>query len=486
MPRGAGWACLLVAGCSGDGEIVFGGDANPVDRPAQCSALDFPAPGDPDLSQSLAGVVEGTEDPSVTPLTAGQRRAIASVWTRDPPAVLCSATFIGPDLLASAAHCFDDSCTEPRCRGRFRVRLGDRPNRRDPGLEVDGWAVDERLDLAWIRLVEPPADPVTPIPLSPRLRTPEELLDVPVEAAGHGLRFDGDSELRFGLTTVLGVPGEEVQVDGRGRGGLCFGDSGGPLLWIAPEDDRVEIVGVLSRGSTDCLGQDLFTQVGAAPGFFEAQGPTPRAETPRTCETELGPVREGGRCAGADTVLTCAEGRAASVPCTGGTVCNVVSERAECTPVDSACDGLPAAGDCEGNVLTWCDKGEVRQRDCGACQEQCAFSESTQAHTCLADICGRIGEAGRCAGDVLEYCDPVGRFRQVDCRQFGQRCATVDGNARCAIPPGTCDEIGFRGRCEGDVAVFCEDGGFFWTNCDSLGATCGFIDDDIGFFCVPR
>lgn len=54
-------------------------------------------------------------------------------------------------------------------------------------------------------------------------------------------------------------------------------------------------------------------------------------------------------------------------------------------------------------------------------------------------------------------------------------------------PPETgpgCGEVDFLGKCEGNVAVWCQDDELLAYDCSIDGQACRFIDDQIGYFCV--
>lgn len=484
----AGLACGSSADVSGsESNLEFGFSGEPVARAGVCAELDHPTPIPPRFETTVSGIVDGTRTPSQIPLTPGQESAIVSIWSLDTPAPLCTGTFIGPRTLVTAAHCLPDGsrrCTPDTCGIGFEVRFGADPEQPTARVAVSAWQNHPRLDLAWMQTQEPHPPDVTPIGLSDDRIGTDRVGDT-VEVAGHGKRFDGDVGRRFQVTTLVRVPGDEVWVDGAGRGGLCFGDSGGPILQIDEASRQVEVVGVLSRGSLDCLGEDIFAQVGAAPEFLQDAGVSDRADLPTTCSGPRGPVTSVGRCLDSMTLQECDGAQAVSRTCAAGT-CGWNGQRHACLPFDPTCDAIPPEGLCEGEVLRWCERGQVQARNCGACGEQCVFSQDTQAHACARSECPDLGSAGRCASNVLEYCDDRGRFRQLDCAAFGQACGVEAGTARCALPPGTCPELGFEGQCIGDVAVFCAGTGLRelrWENCASLGLGCGFINDDIGFFC---
>lgn len=81
--------------------------------------------------------------------------------------------------------------------------------------------------------------------------------------AGIGLTRDGQrGRLQFVDEPVTAVAADSITVDGRGRTGACEGDSGGPALRRSLEGST-DVVGVLSKGSSSCVGIDVYTRVDA-------------------------------------------------------------------------------------------------------------------------------------------------------------------------------------------------------------------------------
>ncbi len=55
-------------------------------------------------------------------------------------------------------------------------------------------------------------------------------------------------------------------------------------------------------------------------------------------------------------------------------------------------------------------------------------------------------------------------------------------------PEGQADEcmgIDYLGVCHGTLAVWCEEGQLYAFDCEEEGLGCDFIDEDIGYYCVP-
>ena len=77
-------------------------------------------------------------------------------------------------------------------------------------------------------------------------------------------------ELRFAEEPIAEIGPLEISMDGQGRTGACAGDSGGPLL-VADGSGSPRIAGVLSAGSVDCLGVDLYVRSDSFLRWVEAK-----------------------------------------------------------------------------------------------------------------------------------------------------------------------------------------------------------------------
>ena len=125
-----------------------------------------------------------------------------------------------------------------------------------------------------------------------------------------------------------------LTIDGQGMRGVCFGDSGGPVMVIAA-DGTVRVAGDLSNGDGSCVGQDNYTRADVHRAWIEGfTGPTV--------------VDPGG--GGGD----------AGDPCVG----------------------LDERGRCDGPVARWCQGGAPRQRDCAACGQACDWVDDVMGFYC--------------------------------------------------------------------------------------------------------
>ena len=115
--------------------------------------------------------------------------------------------------------------------------------------------------------------------------------------------------------------------------------------------------------------------------------------------------------------------------------------------VGDTCDGIPDAGQCDGEYLSFCHEGELFTYYCPDYGRRCAWDTEYHWYECLPpgvggepvdytpDTCGGLGTEGTCTGDVLSYCD-AGTLVTTDCGAAGDMCG-YDGSAgyyNCLAP----------------------------------------------------
>ena len=224
-------------------------------------------------------VYYGTPEPTAMPLTPGQILAIGS-WNG------CTGTFITDEWVLTAEHC--------GIRPGRRFCVGEDPA--DPNVCFTAEQVQEHpdLDMAVVRMDAPASSrmpALEPIPINTEMLDDSRIGET-LEAAGYGQQEDGRSgEREFTAEPLVAYErGGFLVIDGMGERGVCFGDSGGPVMIIA-SDGSVRVAGDLSYGDPSCVGRDRYSRTDLAVDWIEGfVGPT---------------VVEGGGCGSVDAAAAC-------------------------------------------------------------------------------------------------------------------------------------------------------------------------------------
>jgi len=428
-------------------------------------------------------VYNGTRSPTHVPLDALAARAVVALSDSGPRDGSCSGTLIAPRVVLTALH-----CTEGTPGTDFYVLFGPDDSAPLAAIQTSRKREHPNLDLALLELSRAPDGlvDVTPIPIVLEDLTAADI-GVMVENAGFGRTQSGRSDgLYFVAEPIDGFEdqGGFVVVNGMGQRGVCFGDSGGPSMRITPAGDA-RVIGALSWGDESCVGRDRFTRTDLARSWIEEwTGPTPSAG-PRPC----GNVTAQGVCNPTGTTAQWCDGSVLQVDtCAAGTGCGwdqgVSGWR--CIPQGvNACDGVTAYGACDGQALSWCDRGTLRTRPCDVCGERCVLASEAQGYACITSNCGGLSFEGECAGAVAQWCNSAGQREAVDCAASGRSCGYAGETQGYYCLPRECGSVDYRGECNGDTARWCQNGRLRSRDCAAQGEVCRYVDADTGYFCAP-
>jgi hypothetical protein len=177
---------------------------------------------------------------------------------------LCTGTFVTAGWVVTARHCV--AALDP---ARLRVVTGEGAYLSPPGpagpacvpsgsdqqaSSVLSVHQHPELDLALLRVAAGAPGAAIP-PLAADSHAAQ--LAGPLFVAGYGLdEAASPGTRRFARATLEEEAGGFAYVQVDGRGGACFGDSGGPLL--LDQGGVATVAGVLNIGSGDCLGSDRY------------------------------------------------------------------------------------------------------------------------------------------------------------------------------------------------------------------------------------
>jgi hypothetical protein len=432
---------LVLLGCApdkrGGGRVLGGrpdataGDASqPADASSDDASVIVPndAGSNPDSGQMLpdagdlclegpekrarSNIFYGTDLPSYVPLSTGQIQAVGNFFG-------CSGLLIAPTWVLTAEHCGLSAGNE--------FCIGVTPGNANVCISIARAIDHPSADMTLVELDQPAGDLLPSVEPVPALT---ESLDQTwigrtAEAAGYGQQEDGDSDRReFVAEAIYDVDGDLVSIDGMGVHGVCFGDSGGPLMVIA-SDGSARVAGALSFGDESCVGIDNFTRVDTYLSWIESYtGPT-IPTGPQPCGT----VTTEGQCSSDRRRATwCGPNNELQNDSCGTTeICgfDTVTMGSRCIPASQdPCQGLTFEGECSSNVLRWCDGGQLFERNCPLCGETCLPTES--GFNCVSSNCGDVDYLGKCEGNTAVWCNTDGELSELDCTNQGQTCGYVD------------------------------------------------------------
>jgi hypothetical protein len=260
--------------------MIAGGSLLAAGALLGCSAHERPAqrlgacPDAPGRGSRLGVVAEslrgGTPDERFLSLGPEQEAAVVALYGDGDfgPEPVCTGVLVSDEHVLTARHCVDGVLLD---RARLTVRLGPSADQPMTVAGVSEIEVHPSVDLALLVLSHTLSDDAGVLAIAARTQALEEaVVGREVAVAGYGLDDDLVAGTRaYGVVRIEGLEAEHLRVIGRGRTGLCFGDSGGPLIARA-QDGAVEVLGVLAQGSSACKGADRFTRLDRVGGWLES------------------------------------------------------------------------------------------------------------------------------------------------------------------------------------------------------------------------
>jgi len=232
-------------------------------------------------------IYHGSREPQVVDLTAGEKLAIGFL-TDDTGDEFCTATLIDRDLVVTASH-----CTEEMGPRDIRFGIG---NPQDPIAILSVAKISEHpnADAALLFLTRDAVSSVSQIEPLPALRAalPSTMIGQRVEAAGFGETHDSSRGLYFAALTLTEMDSVDYIVDGGGQQGICYGDSGGPLL-VSLSGNTV-VAGVESWGDESCVDVDHMTRLDLVTSWMDSEQASfdPNAPIPESSGSASG--EDGG------------------------------------------------------------------------------------------------------------------------------------------------------------------------------------------------
>jgi len=150
-------------------------------------------------------------------------------------------------------------------------------------------------------------------------------------------------------------------------------------------------------------------------------------------------------------------------------------------PPPDPCNGETLQGRCDGQTAIWCESETVNQVDCSISGNLCAQNEDGNFR-CVPppDPCEGETFEGRCDGNVAIWCEG-GVIQRIECGGTTICGALEDGLNRCV---DECTLIGRKGRCdENGNARWCDSGVIKTRDCVLCGQSCGWVDENMGYYC---
>jgi V8-like Glu-specific endopeptidase len=277
---------------------------------------------------------------------------------------LCTGTLISSKIVVTAAHCYvdydpptkfalgptTDKATEILDIAQFIAHP-------QYGQEVIGNMLLNVHDIAIVVL----ATPAKATPMAYRTASIDGMAGLEVQFSGFGKTNPNDSMstgTKMVFQTVIGSVNSQGLYNftsGSNPKNTCGGDSGGPA--ILNQGGKDEVISVVSAGDPGCVESGWNTRVDIHAAWLQQLIQT---HDPGGTTTDCG----NGTCDSGESPTSCPQ---------------------DCATGD--CGGVTFQGCCVGQLLKWCEEGQLKQADC-ADKPSCGWNANGSFYDCGTDGAG--------------------------------------------------------------------------------------------------